>query len=183
MSNRTSHLTEDLILMSIVDYEDLNQENQEHLFQCSTCGTQRETLLNSLEGLGNTARNLCPPAPRPLNWDYAPRPRWWSVFSLPRPVYALAGALASILIALVLLHNPQAPMEIIPFKPTEVSVVYTIALDEVMVDIEESTLTPALMDLAGEAYMEWDQDFFDFLSPGFETELLTFGARLKGALA
>lgn len=183
MSYKNTHLPEQLIIASIVDYEDLSEQSREHLENCKTCCAQREALLSSLEGLSNTARTFCPPvSTHPGAWNMESQPRWWNVFTLPKPMFALAGTLATILIALVLLQSPRAPVNIVRPQVPDMAVAAPRPYTEDVYEIVENTLPPVFMDLAGESYTEWDQDFYDFLVPEADNETVTLGNNLKGAL-
>ena len=183
MSNKNKHLSDLFILASIVDYEDLNQQSREHLTNCPSCHAQRESLLKSLDGLGKAARAFCPSPPAPPRlWESQQAAKWWTVFTLPRPMLALAGTVASVLIALVVLQGPQTPVE----RPLSSGQVAAMAqhpsFEEDLYEIVENTLPPEFMDLAGETYTEWDQDLYDFLAPEVGSATITLGTHLKGAL-
>ncbi len=107
MKNNSPHLNEELFLMSIVDKDALSPENRKHLEECSACAEKKNAILQGLNGLGDTARELCPAGPLPTRWKQvgAPRANWWSQMTIPRPVYALAGTMAIVLMTLVLFQD------------------------------------------------------------------------------
>ncbi|WP_028316013.1 hypothetical protein [Desulfatibacillum aliphaticivorans] len=184
MSNKNRHLTDDLVLTSIVDYDDLPVQSREHLESCPACREQRELLMNSLYGLGDAARSFCPPAPSmPRAWESAPRASWLSFLFQPKPMFAIAGALASIVLALVLLPMQQPSVRNHSSGAPDIAAIETQVFMEDVYDIGENSLPPVFMDLAGETYTEWDQDFYDFLAPDADYEIISLGIDVKGALA
>lgn len=157
------HITQDELVMVVVDQGSLMPAQQAHLRACPVCRSESERLARDLTGLGNMAKAVAPPMQTTImlpEAKVAKPARPWGL----RLAYgsALAAALVVLMLAVPFSRiTPNGKLE----------VVYQDMLSdaELMLDIDSIQDNPmpqswsALDDQDDEAQ---DEDFMDGIAPG-----------------
>jgi len=162
---KNRHLSEEEIIHSIVDEDDLSDELKEHLSSCSLCGSDKERLEKPLSRLGNMAVDFAPlrdsPVVLPERETIRPnRLRTWQRRSL-------VGAGVAVVLLLVLFWG-RAPFT--PYPDTK-QVQWDVEAEQdekLMTEIrwlEEHALPEIYFELAGESILGVSEEFIEFIVP------------------
>lgn len=154
------HLTQDQLIMAVVDEDDLDSTSAAHLSICPDCRLRLQQMTQKLDKLEELARKT---APKPLETPLPlPEPRGGRLFFKPMAV----AAMAVLLMVLVVTW---------PWNRTENNHIGIAAIfqemekdEQLMADIEalESFALSGLhMEANGNGYGMIDDEFIDFLVP------------------
>lgn len=158
MIDKGMHLSEDQILLSLVDENDLSQEVRSHLLACTACQEKKTALISELEHLGQMAKDLAPlPRQKPL-----PLVRESRHFSFRLRVLAAGFAVVLIIACLLsLVFFTDSSKQMTARLSTEMETdLYLV--DEIL---EESTLPEYYLDIAVTSYSYFDDEFLEFVVP------------------
>jgi hypothetical protein len=158
MKDKTPHLSEDQILLSLVDENDLSDHMKNHLLSCSVCQDKKGILEFDLERMGRMAK------------DFTPLPRKKPVLSLRKsrgfgfrlPVYAAGLAMVLIIAFLwgqAYFTAPSKQMSAQLWTEAEVGL---NLIDDIL---EESAPPEYYLDIAVASYSYLDDEFLEFIVP------------------
>jgi hypothetical protein len=158
MKDKTPHLSEDQILLSLVDENDLSDHMKNHLLSCSVCQDKKGVLASDLERLGRMAK------------DFTPLPRKKPVLSSPKshlfgfrlPVYAAGLAMVLIIAFLWGQAYFTAPSKEMRAQSSSEMKAGLYLIDDIL---EESALPEYYLDIAVASYSYLDDEFLEFIAP------------------
>jgi len=109
------HITQDELIMAVIDKTSLTPEKRDHLDACRICGSQAERLGRDLTSLGDMVKAVVPPMRTAITLPEAevrePARPWWGM----RLAYgsALAAALVVLILAVPVFRvTPDNKMEV-----------------------------------------------------------------------
>ena len=158
MKDKSAHLNEDHILLSLVDESDLSEEKRSHLLACLACQEKKMALLFELEHLGEMAKGFTPlPQKRPaLPFRESRR------FIFHRPVFAVGFGVVLVIAglwSLILFTDSSKQMTPRLSADMEVDLYLT---DDIL---GESALPEYYRDIAVPTSSYFDEEFLDFVAP------------------
>jgi len=158
MKDKSMHLNEDQILLSLADVNDLSEDIKSHLLACPVCQEKKTALMSELEHLGEMAKDFTPlPQQKPVVLFRESRH-----FSFRLPVFAAGIAVVLViacLLSLVLFTDSSKQMT--ARLSTEIEADLYL-LDEIL---EESSLPEYYLDIAVASYSYFDDEFLEFVTP------------------
>lgn len=158
MKDKSIHLNEDQILLSLVDVNDLSGDRKSHLLACSVCQERKAALMSELEHLGEMARAFVPlPQQKPA---LVIRESRHPGFRLP--VFAAGFAVVLViacLLSLVLFTDSSKQMTARLSTEMEADL---YLVDDIL---EESALPEYYLDMAVASYSYFDDEFLEFVVP------------------
>ncbi len=158
MKDKNPHLSEDQILLSLVDENDLSDHMKNHLLSCSVCQDKKGILEFDLERLGRMAK------------DFTPLPRKKPVLSLRKshrfgfrlPLFEAVLAVFLIIDFLwsqAYFTDPSKQMGAQLWTEAKVGL---YLIDDIL---EESALPEYYLDIAVASYSYLDDEFLEFIVP------------------
>jgi hypothetical protein len=165
--NINRHLTQDEILMALVDETDLGPDLQTHLSTCLQCSGEKKKLEQRLHQLSHMAEQMAPVPIRSIRLpetgdrSYFQRRWWW------KPVLGTAAAM----VLVIILVWPQARFYIQTKIQKDVTTQETQIDNELIAQVDVLVKDPLPMkyqdileaDKADET--EFDQDFMQYIIP------------------
>lgn len=158
MTGKHVHLSDDQILISIVDENGLSEDNKRHLHSCRVCHEKKMALTDELKRLGKMAGDLSPmPQRRPLALYREAR-----LTGFRRPSFA-AGIAAVLIISCLcsLMLFSDSP------KPITARLSWEMKADMYLMEdmLEQSALTEYVFDVTVVSYSYFDDEFLKFVAP------------------
>ncbi len=158
MKDKTPHLSEDQILLSIVDENDLSDHMKSHLLSCSVCQDRKAVFISDLECLGRMAK------------DFTPLPRKTPVPSLrksPRFGFRLPVFAAGLAVVMIIAFLWSRAYFTDPSKQMSAQLWTEAKVDLYLIDdiLEESALPEYYLDIAVASYSYLDDEFLEFIVP------------------
>ena len=155
------HLSEEEIIIAVVDTADLDRSQQQHLAQCSQCRSQIKAMNDDLTNMGRIAESISPPVTKPFRAPSARKDRMgW--LPLGRKLTAgLAVAIACVVVGGLFWQNQlsnrrqQFAREMLEAE----QLMHQVNL------LVENPLPETIMTIGAEGMDEHDEDFFRFLIP------------------
>ena len=158
MKDKSMHLNEDHILVSLVDENDLPEDIKSHLQACSICQEKKITLISELENLGKTAKAFTP-LPRQKPVLFLQKSRYY-IFR--RPVFTAGFSIILIIMCLIsfqLFTNSSKQITTRLAMETEEDL---YLLEDIL---EESALPEYYLDIAVTFNSYFDDEFLEFITP------------------
>ena len=158
MKDKSMHLNEDQILLSLVDENDLSEDMKSHLLACIVCQEKKTALMSELQHLGEMAKDFAPlPQQKPVLLFREPR-------HLSLHLRILVAGFAVVLIiaclwSLVLFTDSSKPMT--ARLSTELEA-HLYLMDDIL---KESALPEYYLDIAVASYNYFDDEFLEFVVP------------------
>jgi hypothetical protein len=198
------HLSNDEVIIAVVDPADLSPEKREHLESCRVCRVELDKLDADLVGLGETASHMVEVPPRnfelpgaeqihhELSGEMPRRPEtrwqnWWS----RQGQLSLAGGLAmaaAVVLALMVSLSPEwksnPPLSLLMAQEQELNFILAIPQEPepllgMLADASEP-LSPFHRFLVGDDDTEEDNEFMEFLAPEKDGNLTSLDRRSVG---
>ncbi len=171
------HLEENDILQAVIDDNDLSQPLRQHLNKCSHCRLQKARFEQELTRLGQLAKHYAPQSrqrvaimdarvkPPFLNWKF---------------VLGAAAVAATVMVvwATVLIQR-QPPGSVGNLAQNMVEAERLMTEINVLV---ENALPPVYLEIVGEAELNQDEEFMEFLIPAAEDPPRISALTMKGTL-
>lgn len=159
MNDKTIHLSEDQILLSLVDENDLPGDIKNHLSACPACRHKKTAFVLELDRLGEKTKDFTPDSKqKPVLFFRKP----W--YSFPRlPLSAAGFALVLIIVAasiLVQFTDSSKQMTTRLSAEKEASLLYLV--DEI---VEEPYLPDPYLDITAASNSYFDDEFVEFVVP------------------
>jgi hypothetical protein len=158
MKGRIPHLSEEEILRSLVDEDDLTHEAKGHLGECAVCQEKRAKLSTELGRLGDMARQW---SPSPQDKAVLPLPET-RPFSARFPVYA-AGLAAVVLI--VSLYTVPLLMERLRRAQSDQAPTNGFSLYLLEDILDEPAMSREYLDMTTSSDTYLDEEFMEFVAP------------------
>jgi hypothetical protein len=163
------HLTEDEILMAIVDETDLGSERQTHLSTCSRCNGEKRKIEQQLYDLSHIFEQMAPVPTRSfrLPGTNKDRSNFRSRWRWLRPVLGVAAAVALVII----LVWPQVKFYLRTHFEKNV-MTQDVQQDNQLIAQVDVLVNDALpmkyQDILGADETKFDQDFMQYIVPPIE---------------
>jgi len=158
MKDKSMHLNEDQILLSLVDENDLSGDIKGHLLECPVCQEKKTALMSELEHLGEMAKDFTPlPQQKPVLVF-----REHLHFSFRLRVIGAGFAVALIiacLLSLVLFTDSSKQMTARLSTEMEADL---YLMDDIL---EESALPEYYLDIDVASHSYFDDEFLEFVAP------------------
>ena len=170
MTDRHVHLSDDQILIFMVDENGLSEDNKRHFLSCRVCREKKMALTDELKRLGKMAGDFAPmPRHRPLAGFQEAR-----FTGFRRPSFA-AGLAAVLIIACLcsLMLFSDSPKQITARSSREMKADMHLMEDM----LEESALPEYVFDVTVVSYSYFDDEFLKFVAP-LEEQLDSVSQRL-----
>ena len=165
--DRNSHLDEQRIIISLIDENDLNPSEREHLKACPLCSASRDRLTTQLHGLSREVTRWTPSSRRKvvLPASETERGRGW----IGRWYVGLAAATACLALIVALSWPHLFTGSLRPFG--EVTITAETAADAKLLaeasDLEDNSLPASFQDIVPDiGSPDDDGDFEEFMVPG-----------------
>jgi hypothetical protein len=158
MKDKSIHLSEDQILLSLVDENDLSEDTKSHFLACPACRRKKATFVLELDRLGEKAKDFTPDLKqKPVLFPRKPR------YFFPRiPIFAAGFALVLIIVlALSLVLFTDSSKQMTAQLSTEKEE-YLYLLDEIL---EEPYLSDHYLDITAASNSYFDDEFVEFVVP------------------
>jgi hypothetical protein len=153
------HLDENALLRALVDPEELNPDQREHLAACGQCREEIAVLSGDLEKMVRVAENLSPRPERPIRVPSEKAPRRFGRLPFGR---RMAAGMAAAMVCLI--AGGLYWQHVLDRRHAQAM----IDARQLMVEINalvENPLPPVVMGLSAEVGAGNDEDFFRFLIP------------------
>ena len=155
------HLSEEEIIIAIVDTADLDRFQQQHLAQCSQCRSQIEAMNNDLVHMGRIAESTSPKVTQLFRAPSAGKERTvWLPFGR-KLAAGLAVAIACVIVGGLFWQN-QLSNRRQQFAREMLEAELLMRQVNVLV---ENPLPETIMTIGAEGVDKHDEDFFRFLIP------------------
>ncbi len=162
-----NHLTEDQILMALVDESELDLKFQSHLAACPLCNSEKIKIERGIGELSRTAKRMTPMPTRSIRLpETKSRSFFWSGWRLS-PVMGIA--LATVLVLMVLwrparfYHQPDLGRDMLSQEMDEDHQFMTEV--EILV---ENALPKEYQDILAVVETEFEDDFMYYIVPSIE---------------
>jgi hypothetical protein len=179
--DKSVHLSEDQLIMAIVEESDLPISLREHLYTCPQCRSDKVRFEQKLTQVGRMAKNYTPPSKRRISLpDSEPR-SFYLWFSGRRAAFGLALTVAM----LILVVWWTAPFKITPEGGVEITAREMQEAESFMTEISllaENALPTVYMDINGESHTGFDEEFMQFIIPTINKESQSYDSGTKGVL-
>jgi hypothetical protein len=179
--NKSVHLSQDQLLLAIVEESDLPIALQEHLFTCHQCRSDKDRLEQKLTQVGRMAKKYTPPSKQRISLPDSEFRSFYPWFSGQRA--ALGLALTVVMLILVVWWS--APFNITPEGGMEITALEMQESESFMSEISilaENALPTVYMDITGESYTGFDEEFIQFIIPSINIESQSYDSETKGVL-
>ena len=158
MKERGNHLTEEQILISLVDDNDLAEDARSHLLACPLCKDKKTAIMSELERLGEMAKKFAPSPRKKITLPLRPSRR----IGLRLP--AFAAGLAMVLL-IVILWGPSFLTDSSKQRRAQFPFESNSGLHLVEDILGESALSNSYSDIAVSSYSYFDEEFLEFVVP------------------
>jgi len=158
MENKSMHLNEDQILVSLVDENDLPEDLKSHLQACPICQEKKITLISELENLGKTAKAFTP-LPRQKPVLFLQKSRYY-IFR--RPVFTAGFSMILIIMCLISFQLFTDSSKQITTRLAMETEEDLYLLEDIL---EESALPVYYLDIAVTFNSYFDDEFLEFITP------------------
>jgi hypothetical protein len=174
---KTSHLSEDEIVMAMVDPEDLAPSRQSHLHQCHHCEAARRRLERGLARFGERVEQWTPSPPGSASLSDRPTRIHGTGWNWAWKGITAAAAAALVIMVVNLWPQPSTVGTHYPSGVAEKGVVETERLVGQVNALVENALPAAYMALTGGKRSLLDDEFMDFIVPPVAEEVSHFDQR------
>ncbi len=158
MKDKSIHLSEDQILLSLVDENDLSEDTKSHFLACPACRRKKATFVLELDRLGEKAKDFTPDL-KQNSVLFSRKPRHF----FPRiPIFAAGFALVLIIVlalSLVLFTDSSKQITTRLAMETEEDL---YLLEDIL---KESALPEYYLDIAVTFNSYFDDEFLEFIIP------------------
>jgi hypothetical protein len=158
MKNKSIHLSQDQILLSLVDDNDLSEDIKIHLLGCPACRRKKMAFVLELDRLGEKAKYFAPDVKQ--NPAFLFQKAQYSF--IRRPIYAvgLALVLITVLSLSILLFTDSSKQMTTQLSTEKENYLYL--LDEIL---EEPYLPDPYLDITVASNSYFDDEFVEFIVP------------------
>jgi len=182
--NKENHLSENQLILAIVDKAELPDSLREHLSLCPRCCTGIKKIRKDLDNLGQAARQLAPASHKKIS---LPVEKPSKIYRWLHDWRISFGATATVVVALVIWFSVLSVPGTISDEDTLDIMAHT-TWDDVAFITEINLLTQNAMpqvylDIIEEYYTGIDDEFIRFIIPDFHTDSLSYYQRRKGVKA
>lgn len=179
--DKSVHLSEDQLLMAIVEESDLPISLREHLYTCQQCRADKVRFEQKLTQVSRMAKNYTPPSKQRISLPDSEHRSFYLWFSGRRAAFGLALTVAM----LTLVVWWTAPFKITPEGGVEITAREMQEAESFMIEISilaENALPTVYMDINGESYTGFDEEFMQFIIPSINKESQSYDSGTKGVL-
>lgn len=176
ITSENNHLSEEEIIIAVVDAADLNRLRRLHLAQCGQCRSQIEAVTDDLNRIGRIAESTSPAVKRPFRAPSTVRGHARRRPFGRRLAAGLTVAVACVVIGGLLWQN-QLKQRDFAREMAEA--------EQLMRQVDrlvENPLPKTIMTIAAEGTTEHDEDFFRFLIPEENGDTTTSRSGKKGLI-
>jgi hypothetical protein len=173
--NNRSHLSEDELIVALIDEKDLSPDSYIHLSECRKCSSAKETLHHQLSGIGRKAELLTPLLSKKL---YLPQAEEKQRHRRRRYLTPAFGSVLIIILVIMAVWRPGA------LKTNKINPgVYTRSDDTLLMQVSaliENPLPDIYREIADIAESDMEEDVTDFIVPSIENSISRFKNRNTG---
>ena len=173
--NNQSHLSEDELVVALIDEEDLPFHRHAHLSQCRECASKKETLHQQLNGIGQKAAYLTPlPSKKPC-LPQTEAKQWY------RPSGYLAPAFlgSALVIVLAIMAAWWSGALHLPFKMNKIKLGVYAQSDDILLMQVSALIDNPLPDIYREVAdiveldveLDMEEEMTDFIVPLVENSI------------
>ena len=167
--DKSVHLSEDQLLMAIVEENDLPISLRKHLNTCQQCRADKVRLEQKLAQVGQMAKKYTPPSKQRIFLPDSEFRSFYSWFSGQRAALGLALTVAM----LIFVVWWTDPFKITPEGGVEITALEMQESESFMSEISilaENALPTVYMDITGESYTGFDEEFMQFIVPSINID-------------
>jgi len=158
MKDKTIHLSEDQLLFSLVDENDLSQDIKSHLWACPSCRQKKTAFELELDRLGERAKAFTPdPKQEPALLLQKSR----AFFSRPA-IFAAGFALVLIIVLASIIVRFTDSSKQMTARLSSEKEAYLYLVDEI---VEEPNLPDLYLDIIAASNNYFDDEFVEFVVP------------------
>jgi len=179
--DKSVHLSEDQLLMAIVEESDLPISLREHLFTCPQCRADKVRFEHKLTQVGRMAKYYTPPSKQRILLPDSEHRSFYLWFRGRQAAFGLALTVAM----LILVVWWTAPFKIIPEGGVEITAREMQEAESLMTEISilaENALPAVYLDIIGESYTGFDEEFMQFIIPSINKEPQSYDPGTKGVM-
>jgi hypothetical protein len=162
-----AHLNEELISRAVIDAQELDGEERQHLLTCGVCSAKVEQIKNELQEFGESIFSAVPPPKKnvilPLEGS-APadhKPNWLPTFGVT--------AMAGLALFFYFLGMESMAPKMSPYQSTEMVLEDEYLMQEIS-EMVENPLPETLYEISGDTG-DFDEDFFQFMVPDIQEDI------------
>jgi predicted anti-sigma-YlaC factor YlaD len=170
--NTDKHLDEDQLIRAVVDATDLPAGVQTHLAECDHCRAGKESLEQELVNLGQMAERLAPKPQRRIVLPASKTKRSILRFLDRRSLIAAAATAAA---ALIVFWGTNIVRDLSEHR-AENRTAEMLEAKQLMTQVNnlvDNALPNFYLEISGEKYADYDEEFYQFLIPSAEEENLS----------
>ena len=168
--NKRSHLSEDELIVALIDEKDLPPDCYIHLSDCRECASAKEALHHQLSGIGRKAERLTPLLSKKL---YLPQAEAKQRHRRRRYLTPAFGSVFVIILVIMAVWRPGA------FKTNKINPGVHAQSDDILLmqvsALIDNPLPDAYREIADIAEPDMEEDVTDFIVPSIENSI----SRLK----
>ncbi len=179
--DKSVHLSEDQLLMAIVEESDLPISLREHLFTCPKCRADKVRFEQKLTQVGRMAKYYTPPSKQRILLPESEPRSFYLWFRGQQAAFGLALTVAM----LILVVWWTAPFKITPEGGVEITAREMQEAESLMTEISilaENALPTVYLDIIGESYTGFDEEFMQFIIPSINKEPQSYDPGTKGVM-
>ncbi len=173
--NKRSHLSEDELIVALIDEKDLPQDRYIHLSECRECSSAREAFHHHLSGIGRKAECLTPLLSKKL---YLPQAEAKQRHIRRRYLTPAFGSVFVIILVIMAVWLPGA------FKTNKINPGVHAQSDDILLmqvsSLIDNPLPDAYREIADLAEPDMEDDITDFIVPSIENSISSFENRNTG---
>ncbi|MDM8525596.1 hypothetical protein QUF80_19675 [Desulfococcaceae bacterium HSG8] len=172
MKTESVHLNEDQLICAVVDESDLTVAVRNHLFACPACQNEKQQFEQELKILGHMAEKFVPLHRKAVSSLPERQGFWKNVFLSPVKWPRFAAGLTVILLMVGIWGSPQFETG---YEEEIVQTAWESDEDQQMTTdirvLEGYTLPEFYLDVSGETYGYFDEEFLEFVAPLEENQI------------
>jgi hypothetical protein len=173
--NNLSHLSEDELIVSLIDQKDLPPERYVHLSGCPACSSARKTIHQQLSGIGRKAERLAPLLSKKL---YLPQAEDKQRYRRRRYLTPAFGGILAIILAVMAVWRPGA------LKTDKINPGGYIRSDDTLLiqvsALVENPLPDTYREISDIAESDMKEDVTDLIVPSLENSISRLKSRNTG---
>lgn len=163
-SEKNGHLDKDQLVVAVIDEKDLSLSMQTHLAMCPQCRADKIRFKNNLSQLGRLAKQYAPLPEQKISLPES-KPRR-SFLQLEGWQIAIGTALAVVVVIFAALWSrPPGIKPAIAIKMTANEMLEAESFMDEVSTLTENALPEVYMDITGESYTGFGEDFMQFVVP------------------
>jgi hypothetical protein len=178
-TDNTQHLSEDQLIMAVVDAADLPDTARNHLSGCRECLKSKMNFELELQQLGQKAEQFAPKPQRRIMLPAAPdKNRIRNLFEWPK----LAAAAATVAAVFILVWGTNWVRNTAGLGSANMTAAMLEA-EQLMTEVNtlvDNALPPFYVEISGAENSSSDEDFYRFLIPNTEEDAFTSDRGKKG---